>query len=57
MEFILGFLIAFAVGLTGVGAGSITAPVLILFFHMKPAVAVGTALSFSAAIKFVVLPL
>ncbi len=57
MEFILGFLIAFAVGLTGVGAGSITAPVLILFFQMKPAVAVGTALSFSAAIKFVVLPL
>jgi uncharacterized membrane protein YfcA len=57
MEFILGFLIACAVGLTGVGAGSITAPVLILFFHLKPAIAVGTALSFSAAIKFAVLPL
>ena len=57
MEFILGFLIACAGGLTGVGAGSITAPVLILFFHLKPAVAVGTALSFSAAIKFAVLPL
>lgn len=57
MEFILGFLIACAVGLTGVGAGSVTAPVLILFFHLKPAVAVGTALSFSAAIKFAVIPL
>src|SRR3981081_1212707 len=57
MEFIVGFLIACAVGLTGVGAGSITAPVLILFFHLKPAEAVGTALSFSAAIKFAVLPL
>lgn len=57
MEFILGFLIACAVGLTGVGAGSITAPVLILFFHLEPSVAVGTALSFSAAIKFAVLPL
>jgi len=57
MEFILGFLIACAVGLTGVGAGSITAPVLILFFHLKPAVAVGTALTFSAAIKFAVLPI
>jgi uncharacterized protein len=56
MEFVLGFLIACAVGLTGVGAGSITAPVLILFFHLKPTVAVGTALSFSAAIKFAVLP-
>ena len=37
MEFVLGFLIAGAVGLTGVGAGSITAPILILFFHLKPA--------------------
>ena len=57
MEFLVGFLIACAVGLTGVGAGSITAPVLILFFHLKPAEAVGTALTFSAAIKFAVLPL
>ncbi len=57
MEFILGFLIACAVGLTGVGAGSITAPVLILFFHLKPSIAVGTALTFSSAIKFAVLPL
>jgi len=56
MGFILGFLIACAVGLTGVGAGSITAPVLILIFHLRPAVAVGTALTFSAVIKFAVLP-
>lgn len=57
MEFVLGFLIACAVGLTGVGAGSITAPVLILFFRLPAPVAVGTALSFSAAIKLAVLPL
>ncbi|MFL6447982.1 MAG: sulfite exporter TauE/SafE family protein [Bryobacteraceae bacterium] len=56
MEFVLGFLIAAAVGLTGVGAGSITAPVLILFFHLSPAVAVGTALTFAAVIKLAVLP-
>jgi uncharacterized membrane protein YfcA len=56
MEFLLGFLIACAVGLTGVGAGSITAPVLILFFHLKPEVAVGTALTFAAVIKLAVLP-
>src|SRR5579862_3286623 len=56
MGFILGLLIACAVGLTGVGAGSITAPVLILIFHLKPALAVGTALTFSAVIKFAVLP-
>ena len=56
MEFLLGFLIACAVGLTGVGAGSITAPVLILFFHLKPPVAVGSALTFAAVIKLAVLP-
>ena len=56
IEYLLGFLIAGAVGLTGVGAGSITAPVLILFFNLNPALAVGTALSFAATIKFAVLP-
>jgi hypothetical protein len=57
MEFVLGFLIAAAVGLTGVGAGSITAPVLILFFHLTPAAAVGTALTFAAVIKTAALPI
>ena len=56
MEFLLGFLIAAAVGLTGVGAGTITAPVLILFFHLSAANSVGTALAFAAIIKLVVLP-
>jgi uncharacterized protein len=56
MEFVLGFLVAIAVGLTGVGAGSITSPILILFFGIEPAVAVGTALTYAAAIKFAVLP-
>ena len=54
---ILGFLIAAAVGLTGVGAGSVTAPVLILFFKQGPAAAVGTALVFSFAIKALVAPI
>jgi uncharacterized membrane protein YfcA len=56
MEYAVGFLIAAVVGLTGVGAGSFTAPILILYFHLKPAVAVGTALTFSAAIKLAILP-
>jgi uncharacterized membrane protein YfcA len=56
MEWIVGFLIAAAVGITGVGAGSITAPVLILFFHVPAAQSVGTALAFSAAIKLFVVP-
>lgn len=56
MALLIGFLIALAVGLTGVGAGSITAPVLILFFANSPADSVGTALIFAAVIKLVVAP-
>ena len=57
MTFVVGFLIAFIVGLTGVGAGAITAPVLILFFNLPAAVSVGTALTFAAVIKFAVAPM
>jgi uncharacterized protein len=56
MEYLLGFAIAAAVGLTGVGAGTITAPALILFFHLTAANSVGTALTFAAVIKLAVLP-
>lgn len=57
MEIILGFIIAVAIGITGVGAGVITAPVLILFMHVPPAHAVGTALAFSVAVKILVVPM
>ena len=57
MEIVLGFLIAVAIGITGVGAGIITAPVLILFFHVPPAYAVGTALTFGVAVKMLVVPM
>jgi len=57
MEIVLGFLIAVAIGITGVGAGIITAPVLILFFHLSPAYAVGTALAFAVAVKLLVVPM
>ena len=57
MEIILGFLIAVAIGVTGVGAGIITAPVLILFMHVPPAKAVGTALAFGVAVKLLVVPM
>jgi uncharacterized protein len=56
MEFLIGFLIATAIGLTGVGAGSLTAPILILFFHLSPAQSVGTSLAFAAVIKLAVTP-
>lgn len=57
MEIALGFLIAVAIGITGVGAGIITAPVLILFFHLPPAHAVGTSLAFAVAVKLLVVPM
>src|ERR1700751_1175257 len=57
MPYLVGFAIATAVGLTGVGAGSITAPILILFFAISPAQSVGTALIFAAIIKLVVAPM
>ena len=57
MEIVLGFIIAVAIGVTGVGAGVITAPVLILFMHVSPAHAVGTALAFSVAVKILVVPM
>ena len=57
MEIVLGFIIAVAIGITGVGAGVITAPVLILFMHVSPAHAVGTALAFSVAVKILVVPM
>ncbi len=50
-EILLGFGIALAIGLTGVGAGSITAPVLLLALHLPPPVAVGTALVYGGIIK------
>lgn len=53
---LLGFIIAAAIGLTGVGGGTITTPLLILVLRMKGAVAVGTALTFAAIIKFLVVP-
>ncbi|GGH02770.1 sulfite exporter TauE/SafE family protein [Silvibacterium dinghuense] len=57
MEFGLGFLIAFIIAITGVGAGTITAPLLILVLHVPIAVSVGTALAYSTAVKAVVVPL
>ncbi|SNZ14848.1 sulfite exporter TauE/SafE family protein [Hydrogenobacter hydrogenophilus] len=48
---VFGFFIAFAIGLTGVGAGTLTAPLLILL-GLDPAKAVGSALAFSTVVKF-----
>ena len=56
MEIALGFLIAFIIAITGVGAGTITAPMLILLLHVPVAISVGTALAYSTIVKAVVVP-
>jgi uncharacterized membrane protein YfcA len=56
MEFGIGFCIAIVIALTGVGAGVITAPLLILFLHVPVEVAVSTALAYSAIVKLIVVP-
>ena len=56
MEILLGFVIALMISLTGVGAGSMTTPPLILFLGVSPATAVGTALTFGAVVKIASVP-
>ncbi len=57
MAALLGFVIALAISLTGVGAGSLTTPLLILMLGVSPAAAVGTALTFGAIVKTASVPL
>ena len=57
MELAIGFLIAFAIAVTGVGAGTITAPILVLFLNVPLPLAVGTALVYSAIVKLIVVPI
>jgi uncharacterized protein len=56
MDVLIGFVIAVIIALTGVGAGTITAPLLILFLHVPVDVAVSTALAYSAVVKLIVVP-
>ncbi len=48
---IAGFIVGFIIGLTGVGGGSLMTPILVLFFHIPPALAVGTDLLYAAITK------
>lgn len=56
MVYVLGFLIAIAIGLTGVGAGTLTTPLLILVVGVPARVAVGTSLIFGAVVKIITAP-
>ena len=50
---IVGFIVGGLVGVTGVGGGSLTTPILILLFGISPVTAVGTDLLFAAPTKSV----
>jgi uncharacterized membrane protein YfcA len=56
MTYLLGFVIAIAIGLTGVGAGTLTTPLLILAVGVPARVAVGTSLIFGAVVKIITSP-
>ncbi|HLH42604.1 MAG TPA: sulfite exporter TauE/SafE family protein [Bryobacteraceae bacterium] len=56
MEYGLGFGIAAIIALTGVGAGSLTTPLLILLLGLPAKECVGTALIFATAVKILSVP-
>ena len=56
MEFALGFIIAVFTALTGVGAGSLTTPLLILLLGLPAKQCVGTALIFGTVVKILSVP-
>lgn len=50
---LVGLFVGLCVGLTGVGGGSLTAPILMLFFGFTPLTTVGTDLAYSVPTKLV----
>ena len=50
---LVGLLIGFLVGLTGMGGGSLLAPIMILFFRVPPVWAIGTDIAYSTVTKAV----
>src|SRR5689334_24351666 len=46
-----GLVVGLAVGATGVGGGSLMTPILILFYGISPAIAVGTDLLYASISK------
>src|SRR5580698_4929856 len=56
MAYLIGFVIALFIALTGVGAGTITVPILVLFLKVPAPVAVGIGLMFSTAVKLILVP-
>jgi uncharacterized membrane protein YfcA len=56
MNFLIGFFIAAAVGLTGIGGGSFTVPALVLIVGLTAGEAVGTAFLFAGVLRLIAAP-
>jgi uncharacterized protein len=56
MHYFVGFLIALAVGLTGVGGGSFSVPVFVLLAGLTAGEAVGTAFLFAGVLRLIAAP-
>ena len=56
MNFLIGFAIALAVGLTGIGGGSFTVPALVLITGLPAAASVGTAFVFAGVLRLIAAP-
>src|SRR5271170_6142539 len=56
MQYLIGFLIALAVGLTGIGGGSFTVPALVLITGLSAAASVGTAFVFAGVLRLLAAP-
>lgn len=56
MQFAIGFFIALAIGLTGIGGGSFTVPALMLIVGLPAATSVGTAFVFAGVLRLIAAP-
>jgi uncharacterized membrane protein YfcA len=56
IHLLLGFFIALAVGLTGIGGGSFTVPALLLLVGLPAGEAVGTAFVFAGVLRLIAAP-
>src|SRR5258707_2079810 len=56
MNVVIGFFIAAAVGLTGIGGGSFTCPALVLIVGLTAGEAVGTAFLFAGVLRLIAAP-
>ncbi|MDE3108625.1 MAG: sulfite exporter TauE/SafE family protein [Acidobacteriota bacterium] len=56
MQILIGFFIALAVGLTGIGGGSFTVPALVLLVGLPAGAAVGTAFVYAGVLRLIAAP-